>query len=99
MNRDTTLIAAAGFFGQAILLGVVIAQNRSMKKNNAEAAKAVESVGELQGMLNNAIDSTVTILSNDELDFDGKLKAMHEQFSFVHHVVNTRLEEFDEEEK
>lgn len=92
MNKETKSMFFAGLAGQAILFTIVVAQNRVMKKNNAEAKKAIDSADELRGLMSNGIDSVATILGRDDLDYEEKIMEMHNEFSFINTIVHDKLE-------
>ena len=92
MDHDSKILVAVSLVSQAVLLGVIVLQNKAMKKTNAEAAEVVDSAHEMCGIVENAVDSTVALLERDDLEYEEKLQGIHDQFTFVQTVVHTRLE-------
>ena len=90
--KDALVLSA--IVGEVMCLGVVVLQNRAMKKNNQAAQAAIDSANELTGLLSNAIDSVVEISGDDDLSPEERLRLMNEQFGFVQMVVADRLGEF-----
>lgn len=90
--KDALVLSA--IVGEVMCLGVVVLQNRAMKKNNQAAQAAIDSANELTGLLSNAIDRVVEISGDYDLSPEERLHLMADWAGFVQMVVADRLGEF-----
>lgn len=90
MDKNSKIIVAVAVAGQAVMAGVIFLQHRSMKKSNAEAERIVDEASMFIQILENACDSSIDALNNDELDFEEKLGRIAEQFAFIEVVVDEK---------
>lgn len=83
MDKESRLIFAAAIVGELFMFGVIVAQNRSMKKNNAVAAAAIGRASYVVDLMENCADSCVDVLNDPLLSDEERRSLMADQFSFI----------------
>lgn len=92
MNKESRLIFAAAIVGELFMLCLIVAQNRSMKKNNAVATAAIDRASYVVDIMENCTNSCVEVLNDPMLSDEQRRALMAEQFLFVQIAIAEKTE-------